>query len=155
MIIAATAVPAGSAYVLRHAALDLAPLPGAVPCARLHVRHVLREWGLGALADDAEIVVSELVTNAVRHAGQVAGPDGGIRPVRLRLTGRPPGVQVEVWDASDAMPRPRPGDPHDERGGRGLVLVAALAARHGAYRTEGGGKCVYALIEGPAREEGR
>lgn len=132
-------------YVPRHAALDLAPLPTAVPCARLHARHVLREWGLAALADDAELVVSELVTNAVAAAAGITGPDGSVAPVRLRLTGRPRGVQLEVWDAAGGMPAARDAGPDDE-GGRGLVLVAALAARYGAYATEGGGKCTYAVL---------
>lgn len=138
------AVAAGPELVLRLSALDLAPLPGAVPCARLHVRHVLRTWDLPALADDAEVVVAELVTNAVRHAGQIAGRDGCVLPVRLRL--RPGSVRAEVRDASGTMPVPGPADPHDNESGRGLVLVAALAVRYGAYLTEGGGKCVFAVL---------
>ncbi len=46
--------------------LELGALPTAVPCARLHARHVLREWGLNGLAPDSELLVSELVTNAVK-----------------------------------------------------------------------------------------
>ena len=46
--------------------LPLGALPGATPCARLHARVVLTEWGLGELAEAAELIVSELVTNAVR-----------------------------------------------------------------------------------------
>jgi hypothetical protein len=45
--------------------LELAPLPGAVPCARLHAVSLLAEWRLRDLADDATLVVSELMTNAV------------------------------------------------------------------------------------------
>jgi anti-sigma regulatory factor (Ser/Thr protein kinase) len=44
----------------------LGALPNAVPCARLHASLVLAEWGLKALAETAELIVSELVTNAVR-----------------------------------------------------------------------------------------
>ena len=44
--------------------LELGALPTAVPCARLHARHVLREWGLNGLAPDSELLVSEPVTNA-------------------------------------------------------------------------------------------
>jgi hypothetical protein len=44
--------------------LELAPLPGAAPCARLHAVHVLHEWGLSELADGAAQIVSELITNA-------------------------------------------------------------------------------------------
>lgn len=46
--------------------LELAALPGAVPCARLHARQVLREWGHGAMVESVELMVSEVVTNAVR-----------------------------------------------------------------------------------------
>jgi hypothetical protein len=48
-------------------------LPGATPCARLHARAVLHEWGLAGLAEAAELIVSELVTNAVRAS---TAPDG-------------------------------------------------------------------------------
>src|SRR3989442_1360431 len=53
--------------------LPLGALPGATPCARMHARAVLTEWGLGDLADAAELIVSELVTNAVRAS---TAPDG-------------------------------------------------------------------------------
>ena len=96
--------------------LELGALPGAVPSARLHVRHVLREWGLGRLADSSESVVAELVANAVA-ATQAAGLD---TPVRLALFAEAPlakapfpeapfpeaplselsSVLVVVWDAT-------------------------------------------------------
>src|SRR5258705_9630884 len=47
--------------------LELGTLPGAVPCARLHARLVLTEWGQSALADSVELIASELMTNAL-HA---------------------------------------------------------------------------------------
>ena len=53
--------------------LPLGALPGATPCARLHARAVLAEWGLRELAEEAELIVSELVTNAVRAS---TAPDG-------------------------------------------------------------------------------
>ena len=46
--------------------LVLGALPTAVACARLHTRNVMYEWGLATIADSVELVVSELVTNAVR-----------------------------------------------------------------------------------------
>ena len=145
-----TPVPDGEADaafrpVLRMSALDLAPLDTAVPSARLHARHVVREWGQGDLAADCELVVAELVTNAIqawRRLPSEAVPS----PVRLRLTSRQRGVQVEVWDGSDDLPEPGRDRPDDEPGGWGLVLVAALAARWGTYRTAGGGKCVWAAL---------
>ena len=66
--------------------LELGALPTAVPCACLHVRHILWEWGLNSLAESAELLVSELVTNAVNAT---AG-----RTVTLHLAGNPaPGRQ--------------------------------------------------------------
>jgi anti-sigma regulatory factor (Ser/Thr protein kinase) len=126
-------------------ALDLAPLDTAVPSARLHARHISREWGLAGLAEDCELVVAELVTNAIDECARLPAAIM-TPPVRLRLTGRPHGMQVEVWDASDSLPAPGRDRPPDEPGGWGLVLVDALSARWGTYRTEGGGKCVWAVI---------
>jgi anti-sigma regulatory factor (Ser/Thr protein kinase) len=137
---------AGGAFraVLRMSALDLAPLDTAVPSARLHARHVVREWGLADLAADCELIVAELVTNAIDACARlpaVTVPP----PVRLRLTGRPHGVQIEVWDACDDLPDPHRDRPADEPGGWGLTIVTALSSRWGTYRTEGGGKCVWAV----------
>jgi hypothetical protein len=55
--------------------LELRALPTAVPCARLHARHVLREWGLNGLAPDSELLVSalEALSSARRGAGEGAG----------------------------------------------------------------------------------
>jgi anti-sigma regulatory factor (Ser/Thr protein kinase) len=133
-----------TAMLLRHSALDLRPLPSAVPSARLHTKFVICEWGFQAIARDCELLVAELVTNAVTHGARVVTA-ADLPPVRLRLSGRTRGVQIEVWDASDDMPQAR--DPQSEEpGGRGLILVAAIASRWGAYRTAGGGKCVFAVI---------
>jgi hypothetical protein len=49
-------------------------MPSAVPCARLHVRHLLREWDLAQLAEQAELVVSELLTNADAPRGALLYP---------------------------------------------------------------------------------
>jgi anti-sigma regulatory factor (Ser/Thr protein kinase) len=53
--------------------LELAALPTVVPCGRLHTRQVLREWKLAHLADDAETLVSELLTNAVKALRRLPG----------------------------------------------------------------------------------
>ena len=128
--------------------LELGALPTAVPCARLHVRHLLREWGLTGLAADTELLVSELVTNAVKATAerQQAG-------ILLRLSGDSARVLIEVWDADPQPPVPKePGhdgtpDPQEE-GGRGLFLVAALSARWNWYPTEEpAGKVVWCELE--------
>jgi serine/threonine-protein kinase RsbW len=138
---------AGASYALRHAAIDLGALDDSVPTARLHARMVLIGWGHADLAADGELVVSELVTNGVRFARLVQTVTGAPPPVRVRITERDRGVLIEVWDGHEAMPEPPdgPGDPEAE-GGRGLALVAASAARWGAYRTRGGGKVTWAEV---------
>jgi anti-sigma regulatory factor (Ser/Thr protein kinase) len=130
--------------VFRLSALDLRPLPGAVPSAG-HARHVVSEWGFPAIATDCELIVSELVSNAVTHGARAVAA-AGLPPVRLRLSGRARGVRIEVWDSGNEMPRLRSDPLGEEPGGRGLLLVAAIASRWGAYRTKGGGKCVFAVL---------
>ena len=78
--------------------LDLGPLPGAVPCARAHVRQVLWEWGHAELGDDAGLVVSELVTNAVTASRDLL-PHGLVPPVRLWLAS-----DTELVLASSGIP---------------------------------------------------
>lgn len=131
--------------------LELGALPTAVPCARLHTRHVLGEWGLSALAPDSELLVSELVTNAVQAAAGRAGQSA----VRLRLSGDRARVLIEVWDANPRPPVPKnlgeDGTPDpEEEGGRGLFLVATLSQRWGWLPThEPPGKLVWCEYAGP------
>lgn len=132
--------------------LCLGALRGAVPCARLHARNVLWEWGLNALAEDAELVVSELVTNAVaaaqRRAFQAssAEPSTGPVPIWLALSSDRQAVVIQAWDANPDPPIARCGD-LDADGGRGLLIVRALAETWNWYRPRGsGGKTVWAVI---------
>jgi anti-sigma regulatory factor (Ser/Thr protein kinase) len=120
-------------------ALDFAPLPTAVPCARLHAGHVLHEWGLRDLAGDAQMVVSELVTNAVEASTLL--PERPPVSLRLLLTGK--SLVIEVWDHSPRGLEPREADAGDECG-RGLTVVAALSARWGWERTGSHRKVVWA-----------
>jgi anti-sigma regulatory factor (Ser/Thr protein kinase) len=142
----ATAPPraAGPALRLawRHAAVDLTAAPRSVPVARRLVRLVLASWELAGLAESAELIASELVTNAI-----AASATAGHHPViRLRITSRVYAVVVAVWDGSDQWPVPRRDGAADALGGRGLMLVGALADRWGAERAEEGGKTVFAVI---------
>ncbi|MFF3737904.1 SpoIIE family protein phosphatase [Streptomyces sp. NPDC002566] len=117
---------------------DVPADPAAVAAARsLAARH-LDGWGLGELAMTTELIVSELVTNAIRHA---------TGPVRLRLL-RQPLLIVEVSDASSTSPRLRHPRTTDE-GGRGLFLVAQLARRWGTRYTDNG-KIIWAEQDLPA-----
>ena len=122
-------------------ALEFAPLPTAVPCARLHAVHVLREWGLRDLASDAEMIVSELITNAIEASTLLSE-----RPpvsLRLLLTGK--SVVIEAWDHSPLDLEPREADA-DAECGRGLTVVAALSEHWGWERTGSHRKVVWAEL---------
>lgn len=126
--------------------LPLAALPTAPACARGHVRMVAHEWGLPELADTAELLVSELVTNAVQASQQLRtrADLAAVPVVRLWLLSDRLSLVVNVWDASDEMPIRQEAGP-DEIGGRGLVLVETLGKDWGAYREEEG-KVVWVMI---------
>lgn len=101
--------------------------PAVVADARQKVVQQLSTWGLDELAFTTELVVSELVTNAVRYAG---GPIG-LRLVRNHV------LVCEVSDPSGTQPRLRRAHRTDE-GGRGLFLVAQLTDRWGSRYTHSG-----------------
>jgi anti-sigma regulatory factor (Ser/Thr protein kinase) len=122
--------------------LELVALPGAVPWARLHARQVLSEWHLANRADTVELLVSELVTNAVRASADSAA---GVVSVRLWVCSDRCRVVIQVWDGCAQMPVRRDADPETEDG-RGLLLVDSLSARWGSYWPEGStGKVVWAV----------
>jgi anti-sigma regulatory factor (Ser/Thr protein kinase) len=123
--------------------LELGALAGAVPSARLHARLVLLEWGLAALSDSIEHLVSELVTNGVR-ASRAMGRDA----VRMWLVSDLGRVVVFVWDASPLPPAPAADPGADAESGRGLLLVEALSERWGHFGYDGGGKVVWAVAAG-------
>jgi anti-sigma regulatory factor (Ser/Thr protein kinase) len=119
--------------------MELGALPGAVPCARLHARQLLWEWGLTGLTDNAELLVSELVTNAVQASCSV----GQVFPVRLWLLADRARVLILIWDAS---PRPpvRMNISDDDESGRGLLLVEAISTKWDWYfPAETSGKVVW------------
>jgi PAS domain S-box-containing protein len=101
--------------------------PRSVGRARELARAQLRSWDLEELVDTTELLVSELVTNALRY---------GEGEVRLRLL-RDRTLVCEVWDAGLVQPRRRRARDTDE-GGRGLQLVGLLSAAWGARRTPRG-----------------
>jgi anti-sigma regulatory factor (Ser/Thr protein kinase) len=127
----------------------LAALPTAPARARGHVRTVACEWGLPDLADTAELVASELVTNAVQASERfVLTADLAIVPViRLWLASDQISMVIRVWDNSDEMPVRRDTGP-DDIGGRGLMIIDSLAKDWGAYRKTDG-KVVWVMIGPP------
>ncbi len=107
--------------------------------ARSVIRRPLRRWGLADLQPTAELLVSELVTNAVRYAQGKIG---------LRLVKEDTALFCEVLDDSAALPRLRHPDESDERG-RGLQVVSQLAQHWGARRAAAG-KVVWCELALPA-----
>ncbi|MFE3124339.1 ATP-binding protein [Streptomyces hydrogenans] len=104
--------------------------PGSVAVARRLVVAALARWGMSEdVAERVELIVSELATNALRHA-RTCGAS-----IRVTVTrGEDEHVQVAVSDLDRRSVTRRPAGPYDE-GGRGLDLVAALSVRWGCdYR---------------------
>jgi anti-sigma regulatory factor (Ser/Thr protein kinase) len=111
----------------RVAQWELPSDPAVVSRSRAAVTEQLAAWGLDELSFTVELVASELVTNAIRHA---------TGPVQLRLL-RDRALICEVSDGSGTSPRLRRARTEDE-GGRGLFLVAQLTERWGTRYTPDG-----------------
>lgn len=124
--------------------LEFGVLPGAVACARLHARQVLWEWGLSAIAENAELLVSELMTNAIQ-----ASPSAErTQPVGLWLSSDRSRLLILVQDTSRYPPEPAGGTGDDDERGRGLLIVEAISAKWGwDVKEDSSGKVVWALIE--------
>lgn len=128
----------------RRSHLVLGALPSEAPSARLHARLVLTEWDLKELAETAELVVSELVTNAVRASAGLPKRHTGLPAIHVWLHADHECVLIEVWDADERMPEARRPGPEAEHG-RGLLLVEALSEDWGTFRSPGHpGKVVWA-----------
>ncbi|MFF7751525.1 ATP-binding protein [Streptomyces sp. NPDC007971] len=123
--LASGAGPAGLA-----ATFELPPLPAAVGTARRVVRDLLTAWGAGeSVRDDALLLTSELVTNALVHAA-------GERIVcRVHRAAHRVRIEVEDQNRGPAHPVPRRPGP-DDQNGRGLLLVDALSAGWGVTVTD-------------------
>jgi anti-sigma regulatory factor (Ser/Thr protein kinase) len=109
------------------ASWDLAADPAVVASARNLVSAQLTAWGLEDLGFTTELIISELVTNAIRY---------GVEPIRVRLI-RQDVLICEVSDGSSTSPRLRHARTTDE-GGRGLFLVAQSSRRWGTRYTTSG-----------------
>lgn len=130
--------------------LTLVAAPEAVSASRhFLIRLALSKWRAATIEEDALLIVSELVTNAVTATDMAAdhralAEPGTLALFRVQLVGLRDSVLVEVWDTSDEAPILKaPAD--DVENGRGLLLVRRLALRWGSYRTAGG-KMVWAEL---------
>lgn len=121
----------GSSVITARAAASFEPQGRSVATARSFVRDTLQGWGFGDIVDDAVVLTSELVTNAVVHAGTAAdvlclrSDDGA----RIEVSDRYPEREIPVQSSAVNMGSP------DREGGRGLQLCAALAGRWGVEYT--------------------
>ncbi|GGJ05929.1 SpoIIE family protein phosphatase [Streptomyces brasiliensis] len=120
-----------SSVITARAAATFEPVGRSVATARSFVRDTLQGWGFADIVDDAVVLTSELVTNAVVHAGTHADvlclrADDG---VRIEVADRYPEREVPLQGSAVNMGSP------DREGGRGLQLCAALAARWGVEYT--------------------
>lgn len=112
--------------------------PTAPRIAREFLRDAFRGRQEGAVVDEAELLVSELVTNAIRH---------GAPPIELqvRCDGRD-ALEICVRDSDPAPPVPRDAG-HDAEGGRGMLLVDLVSDRWGTETDAGDGKTVWFTLQ--------
>jgi len=139
-----------SRHSTRERRLRLAADPSAVPWARRVLRQTLQEWQLSDLSDTAQLLVSELVTNAVKATGTggAPGPEPGWRDlIGLTLELTDACLLLEVWDADPRPPVLRDAGLAAE-GGRGLLIVEALSSKWG-QEPAAGGKTVWCELELP------
>lgn len=122
-------------------AFTLPSVPASVGVARVHVRAALDHQGLGDYAEDAEIIASELVANAVQHVH--TANEESISLILMRVWS-PSAIAIVVKDASPEPPVMADLALDSERG-RGLRIVDALSASWSWHR-EGGGKAVTAIL---------
>ncbi|MGV9564605.1 SpoIIE family protein phosphatase [Streptomyces sp. NPDC003480] len=121
----------GRSVITARAAASFEPVGRSVATARSFVRDTLQGWGFADIVDDAVVLTSELVTNAVVHAGTAADvlclrSDDG---VRVEVADRYPEREIPLQSSAVNMGSP------DREGGRGLQLCAALANRWGVEYT--------------------
>ncbi len=138
--------------------LELAAVHSAPFWARRQAKNVLCAWRIGPeTLEVAELLVSELVTNAVQGSGCVAMPQaysdlGRIERISLTLRLLPGRVVVEVFDNNQSPPVPAECDT-DSESGRGLMLVEALSKEWGYFFPPSGGKTVFCVLGIPGLDE--
>jgi anti-sigma regulatory factor (Ser/Thr protein kinase) len=138
---------------LNAGSLALATLPSSPFWARRYTRHFLRSFcGIsGDTAETAELLVSELVTNAVRFSVDPAreltySERVSARLISLSLRHFPVGLLIEVFD-TDVNPPVLINADAEAENGRGLMLVGALCKEWSYFLPPGGGKVVYCFLD--------
>ncbi|MEU9329799.1 ATP-binding protein [Streptomyces canus] len=137
-----TAPPQPASPDLSEAQWRLPHGPRSAGQARALLRAQLADWKVtDDTAETAELLLSELMSNAIRHARTPTGRQIGVRIAQY--DGR---LRVEVADANSARPEPQKADTDDEQG-RGLAIIHALATRWGCCpRLHGIGKATWAEV---------
>jgi hypothetical protein len=139
--------------------LELEAVPASVRIARSHARNTVGQWQLAELADTAELLVSEITTNAVRASAgierqRLAGGHGECPLMRLWLTSDWHNVLIRVWDGVHRLPAgqdPRP----DAESGRGMLLIESLSTQCGCCERAGqDGKIIWAVCSHEAGATG-
>jgi hypothetical protein len=157
--IAGTGLRPGLAQPASSVMPPLAALPTAPSAARGHVRAMLATWRLSGLADAVELVVSELVANAVNASADSGGApryvEGRMPVIRLCLLTDGVRLVAEVWDEAPGVPV-RLNAGRDDESGRGLDLVDMITGSQWGWRPASSrpGKCVWAAFEIPAATGG-
>ncbi len=113
----------------------LAPVPESIQVGRWLTVRACDRWGLSAAVAPARQVATELIGNAVHHAGT---------PFDLTLTYAPPLLHIAVRDKCPVLPRQRTPETAEDNG-RGMLLIEAFASSHGVMRVPGG-KVVWAAV---------
>ncbi|HYH50698.1 MAG TPA: response regulator [Acidimicrobiia bacterium] len=126
------------------ARLEIGPDTADVARARRFVADQCQQWGCGDVVEDAQLVVSELVTNALIHGQSRCELRAGLSEAALRL---------QVVDSGTGMPDPQVAGEGDEHG-RGLLLVSAICAAWGVEALPDGGKIVWAELLRPLHDPG-
>jgi anti-sigma regulatory factor (Ser/Thr protein kinase) len=120
--------------------------PSSVSAARRFTTLTMQRWGVADRGPDVAIVVSELLSNALRHGLPPLDSGRPDRPIRLGLVHSGPSVMCAVADPSDQLPVPRHADILDESG-RGLHVIASLCDQWGSCMARGRpGKVVWATF---------
>lgn len=131
------ALPVGPSRVCR--TFDLPADPTASRIGRHHARIACADWGMGAVAEDAVLIASELVANAVDHARTVSRLSLELHGTDLRLEVRDfrPGGRLHAQPVDVTAPR-----------GRGLLIIESISQRWGVTEHPDG-KTVWAVLTGP------